>query len=74
MNDWDTWSSDTISIIVDGHLKSSHAKSWCHENIGRDWWKDEIDGLWSWQVGRDRTTEVLFRNKQDAVLFALRWS
>jgi len=74
MNDWDTWSFNTISIIVEGHLKSSEAKSWCHENIGKDWWKDETDGRWSWQVGRDRTTEFLFRNKQDAVLFMLRWS
>jgi hypothetical protein len=73
MSDWVDWSSDTIRIIVDGHLKSSQAKAWCHENIGKDWWKDEEDGLWSWTVGKDLTTEFQFRNKQDAVLFALRW-
>jgi hypothetical protein len=63
-----------IRIIVDGHLKSSKAKSWCHENLGKDWWIDEIDGRWSWVVGKDLTTEFQFINEQDAVLFALRWS
>ena len=63
-----------IRIIVEGHLKSSQAKSWCHENIGKDWWIDSTDGVWSWQVGKDLTTEFQFKNEQDAVLFALRWS
>ena len=63
-----------ISIIVEGHLKSSQAKSWCHENLGRDWWKDEEDGVWSWQVGKDLTTELQFKHEQDALLFALRWA
>ena len=63
-----------ISIIVEGHLKSSQAKSWCHENLGRDWWKDEEDGVWSWQVGKDLTTEFQFKHEQDALLFALRWA
>ena len=62
------------SIIVEGHLKSSQAKSWCHENLGRDWWTDEEDGVWSWQVGKDLTTEFQFKYEQDAVFFALRWS
>ena len=74
MSDWDSWSSDTIRIIVDGHLKSSQANSWCRDNFGIDWWIDETYGRWSWSVGRDLTTEFQFRNKQDAVLFALRWS
>ena len=74
MNNWVAWSSGTIRIKVEGHLKSNQAKVWCHENIGKDWWKDEEDGLWSWVVGKDRTTEFQFRNEQDAVLFALRWS
>ena len=74
MSDWVDWSSDTIRIIVDGHLKSSQAESWCHENLGKDWWIDETDGVWSWQVGKDLTTEFQFKNEQDAVLFALRWS
>ena len=47
---------------------------WCHENIGRDWWTDEEDGVWSWQVGKDLTTEFQFKNEKDALLFALRWS
>ena len=63
-----------ISIIVEGHLKSSQAKSWCHENLGRDWWTNEEDGVWSWQVGKDLTTEFQFKNEQDAIFFALRWS
>ena len=63
-----------IRIIVEGHLKSSQAKLWCHENIGRDWWTDEEDGRWSWQVGRDRTTEFQFKDEHDAVFFALRWA
>lgn len=58
-----------IRIIVEGHLKSSQAKSWCHENLGRDWC-----GVWSWQVGKDLTTEFQFKNEQDAVLFALMWA
>ena len=74
MSDWVDWSSDTIRIIVDGHLKSSQAKSWCRDNFGIDWWIDETYGRWSWTVGKDLTTEFQFRNKQDAVLFALRWS
>ena len=74
MNDWDDWSFVTIRVKVEGHQKSDQAKAWCHENIGRDWWIDETDGLWSWQVGKDLTTEFQFKNKQDAVLFALRWS
>ena len=63
-----------IRIKVEGHLKSSQAKSWCHENLGRDWWTDEEDGVWSWQVGKDLTTEFQFKNEQDAIFFALRWS
>ena len=63
-----------IRIIVEGHLKSSQAKSWCHENLGRDWWKDEEDGVWRWQVGKDLTPEFLFKDEQDAVFFALRWA
>lgn len=77
-----------IRIIVEGHLKSSRAKSWCHENIGRDWWTDEATqimlhvhnngvgecGVWSWQVGKDLTTEFQFKHEQDAVLFALMWA
>ena len=79
------------SIIIEGHLKSSQAKSWCHENLGKDWWTYEevrisligmtitsighqMNGVWSWQVGKDLTTEFQFKNEQDAVLFALRWS
>ena len=34
-----------IRIIVEGHLKSSQDKLWCHENIGKDWWTDEEDAL-----------------------------
>lgn len=63
-----------IRIKVEGHLKSSQAKSWCHENLGRDWWTNEEDGVWSWQVGKDLTTEFQFKNEQDAIFFALRWS
>ena len=61
-------------IKVEGHLKSSRAKLWCHENLGKDWWNYETDGVWSWVVGKDLTTEFQFKNEQDAVLFALRCS
>ena len=63
-----------IQIIVEGHLKSSQAKSWCHDNFGIDWGTDDTDGVWTWQVGKDRTTEFQFKDEQDAVFFALRWA
>ena len=62
-----------IQIVIDGYTTADRAKIWCHDNFGIDWGTDDTDGRWTWQPGRDRTTEFQFKDEQDAVLFALRW-
>lgn len=62
-----------IQFGKDRYSQANEMKSWCEANIGKGGWSHTDEGLWiiDQMFGN---TFFYFKNSQDAVMFALRWS
>jgi hypothetical protein len=72
--------SEEINVkVVRPSTWHREAKTWCHNNVGTDWWASD-EGDWTWvsfgssKDGSDGEVVIYsFRKDSDALEFALRW-
>jgi hypothetical protein len=69
-----------IEILIEecDNIKLNHCITWCTEKFGPvSSYQNMIDGAWRWRryttIGKYKE-KWQFARKEDAVLFALRWS